>query len=89
MTILGIPAETASGYGFRYRGSDGTAGRMSCAWPLFCEFLSLHYRDQATLICAGDTSSFSLRREANLPASSVSGEGVRSAMPTRGRDGDR
>ena len=89
MTVLAIPVDTSSDYGFAYRGSDGGTGRMNCAWPLFCEFLGLHYADKAQLICAGVTSSFSLRREANLPASSVSGEGVRSAMPTRGRDGDR
>lgn len=89
MTVLAIPAESPSGYGFSYRGSDGVAGRMSCAWPLFCEFLALHYADRATLICDGVTSFFSLRREANLPATLPDYDRSRSAMPTRNRRDDR
>lgn len=89
MTVLAIPADTPSGYAFAYRGSDGAAGRMNCAWPLFCAFLGLHYADTAQLVCAGVTSYFSLCREAALPGSAGARDGRPSAMPLRTRDGDR
>ena len=89
MTFLAIPADTPSGYGITYFGGDGVAGRMSCAWPLFCGFLALHYHDRATLVCDGVSTSFSLLREANFPASTSPRDGRPSAMPTRNVDGDR
>ena len=89
VTVLAIPADTPSGYGFAYRSSDGDAGRMHCAWPLFCAFLGLHYADRAQLVCAGVTSSFSLKREANFAANSGSRDGCSTAMPTRDHHGDR